>query len=218
MRLTRHGSSPGRLSSDEVGAAIQADRSSSQSGTPARHHQLPDTATRRLFGAHVSSLEITHDSVLLRLRFRHRRRGANPQRAFPGSSLPATELGAVAIRAALERSHIPPASVGYVIMGQVVTAGAGQDPARIAAIEAGIPMSVPAITINKVCLAVSPGGRGESGAAVARTRRSCTGRAWPLAVIRIRLITYHLPWLQMIHSSGVGFRGRRSRGRRRLLG
>ena len=68
------------------------------------------------------------------------------------SSLPATELGAVAIRAALERSHIPPASVGYVIMGQVVTAGAGQNPARIAAIEAGIPMSVPAITINKVCL------------------------------------------------------------------
>jgi len=141
------------------------------------------------------------------------------------SSLPATELGAVAIRAALERSHIPPASVGYVIMGQVVTAGAGQDPARIAAIEAGIPMSVPAITINKVCLAVSPGGRGESGAAMARTRRSCTGRAWPLAVIRIRPITYHLspityhlPWLQMIHSSGVGFRGRRWRGRRRLLG
>jgi acetyl-CoA C-acetyltransferase len=66
--------------------------------------------------------------------------------------LPATELGAVAIRAALERSHVPPASVGYVIMGQVVTAGAGQNPARIAAIEAGIPMSVPAITINKVCL------------------------------------------------------------------
>ena len=68
------------------------------------------------------------------------------------SSLPATELGAVAIRAALERTLIPPASVGYVIMGQVVTAGAGQNPARIAAIEAGIPMSVPAITINKVCL------------------------------------------------------------------
>jgi acetyl-CoA C-acetyltransferase len=99
-------------------------------------------------------LEITYDSVLLRLRLRHRRRGANPTGRFRGalSSLPATELGAVAIRAALERSHIPPASVGYVIMGQVVTAGAGQNPARIAAIEAGIPMSVPAITINKVCL------------------------------------------------------------------
>ena len=68
------------------------------------------------------------------------------------SPTPATELGAVAIRAALERSHIPPASVGYVIMGQVVTAGAGQNPARIAAVGAGIPMSVPAITINKVCL------------------------------------------------------------------
>ncbi len=68
------------------------------------------------------------------------------------SSIPATELGAIAIRAALERSNIDRASVGYVIMGQVVTAGAGQNPARIAAAEAGIPMSVPAVTVNKVCL------------------------------------------------------------------
>lgn len=68
------------------------------------------------------------------------------------SSMPATELGGIAIRAALERAHIPPESVGYVIMGQVVTAGAGQNPARIAAAEAGIPMSVSAVTINKVCL------------------------------------------------------------------
>ncbi len=68
------------------------------------------------------------------------------------SSIPATALGGVAIRAALERAHLAGSSVGYVIMGQVVTAGAGQNPARIAATEAGIPMSVPAVTVNKVCL------------------------------------------------------------------
>ena len=66
--------------------------------------------------------------------------------------LPATELGAVAIRAALARGGTPPADVQYVIMGQVLQAGAGQMPARQAAVGAGIPMSVPALTVNKVCL------------------------------------------------------------------
>ncbi|MDQ0368885.1 acetyl-CoA C-acetyltransferase [Catenuloplanes indicus] len=66
--------------------------------------------------------------------------------------LPATKLGGVAIRAALERGGVDPAAVQYVIMGQVLQAGAGQIPARQAAVEAGIPMSVPALTINKVCL------------------------------------------------------------------
>ncbi|MFF5226472.1 acetyl-CoA C-acetyltransferase [Dactylosporangium sp. NPDC000521] len=65
---------------------------------------------------------------------------------------PATRLGAVAIKAALERSGVAPEQVQYVIMGQVLTAGAGQMPARQAAVEAGIPMSVPALSINKVCL------------------------------------------------------------------
>ncbi|MDP9797338.1 acetyl-CoA C-acetyltransferase [Catenuloplanes nepalensis] len=65
---------------------------------------------------------------------------------------PATKLGGVAIRAALERGGVDPAAVQYVIMGQVLQAGAGQIPARQAAVEAGIPMSVPALTINKVCL------------------------------------------------------------------
>src|SRR5690349_24091825 len=66
--------------------------------------------------------------------------------------LPATSLGAVAIRAALERSGVAPEQVQYVIMGQVLQAGAGQIPARQAAVNAGIPMTVPALTINKVCL------------------------------------------------------------------
>jgi len=65
---------------------------------------------------------------------------------------PATKLGEIAIRAALQRSGVAPDQVQYVIMGQVLQAGAGQIPARQAAIGAGIPMSVPALTINKVCL------------------------------------------------------------------
>jgi acetyl-CoA C-acetyltransferase len=65
---------------------------------------------------------------------------------------PAKSLGAYAIRAALERAGVRGADVDYVIMGQVLQAGAGQITARQAAIEAGIPQEVPAITINKVCL------------------------------------------------------------------
>jgi acetyl-CoA C-acetyltransferase len=66
--------------------------------------------------------------------------------------VPAVKLGGTAIRAALERSGVAPEQVDYVIMGQVLQAGAGQITARQAAIEAGIPREVPAITINKVCL------------------------------------------------------------------
>ena len=66
--------------------------------------------------------------------------------------VPAVTLGGHAIRAALERSGVAPEQVDYVIMGQVLQAGAGQITARQAAIEAGIPQEVPAITINKVCL------------------------------------------------------------------
>ncbi|GAA4131766.1 acetyl-CoA C-acetyltransferase [Actinomadura keratinilytica] len=64
----------------------------------------------------------------------------------------AADLGALAIRAALERSGITGDRVQYVIMGQVLQAGAGQIPSRQAAVKAGIPMNVPSITINKVCL------------------------------------------------------------------
>src|SRR5919204_1059784 len=66
--------------------------------------------------------------------------------------VPAKTLGAHAIRAALDRSGVKGDDVDYVIMGQVLQAGAGQITARQAAQDAGIPMTVPAITINKVCL------------------------------------------------------------------
>jgi acetyl-CoA C-acetyltransferase len=68
------------------------------------------------------------------------------------SALPAVELGGIAIRAALERSGVAPGEVDYVIMGQVLQAGAGQITARQAAVLGGIPIEVPALTINKVCL------------------------------------------------------------------
>jgi acetyl-CoA C-acetyltransferase len=67
------------------------------------------------------------------------------------ASVAATELGAAAIRGGLERAGLRGEDVGYVVMGQVLQAGAGQAPARQAAIAAGIPKEVPADTINKVC-------------------------------------------------------------------
>jgi acetyl-CoA C-acetyltransferase len=68
------------------------------------------------------------------------------------ASLSAQDLGGVAIKGALERAGVGAEQVDYVIMGQVLQAGQGQITARQAAAKAGIPMSVPAITINKVCL------------------------------------------------------------------
>jgi acetyl-CoA C-acetyltransferase len=64
---------------------------------------------------------------------------------------PAPELGATVIRALLERSGVAPERISEVIMGQVLAAGSGQNPARQAAIRAGLPHAVPAMTINKVC-------------------------------------------------------------------
>ena len=76
-----------------------------------------------------------------------------PIGSFGGSlsSLSAPKLGAVAISAALERAGVAPDKVGEVIMGNVLTAGVGQSPARQAALGAGIPNSVPTLTVGKVC-------------------------------------------------------------------
>ena len=63
-----------------------------------------------------------------------------------------TDLGAVAVKAAMERAGITGDQVDYVILGQVLQAGAGQMPARQAAVKAGIPMTVPSLLVNKVCL------------------------------------------------------------------
>ncbi|GAC1038161.1 acetyl-CoA C-acetyltransferase [Pseudomonas sp. No.117] len=73
--------------------------------------------------------------------------------SFQGSlaTVPAVELGATVIRALLEQTGVTPAQVDEVILGQVLTAGAGQNPARQAAVKAGLPHEVPALTLNKVC-------------------------------------------------------------------
>jgi len=67
------------------------------------------------------------------------------------ASLPATELGAIAVRAAVERSKVDVGDIEEVIMGNVVQGGGGQAPARQAAIRGGLPATIPALTVNKVC-------------------------------------------------------------------
>jgi acetyl-CoA C-acetyltransferase len=68
------------------------------------------------------------------------------------ASKTAVDLGAIAISTALERAGVAAETVGHVVMGQVVQAGAGQNPAKQAAVAAGVPVSTPAETVNKVCL------------------------------------------------------------------
>ncbi|WP_078289047.1 acetyl-CoA C-acetyltransferase [Mycobacterium sp. D16R24] len=77
-----------------------------------------------------------------------------PVGRFQGSlkDFSGAQLGGIAIKGALEKAKVAPSAVDYVIMGQVLTAGAGQIPARQAAVAGGIGMDVPALTINKVCL------------------------------------------------------------------
>src|SRR5258708_13102746 len=67
------------------------------------------------------------------------------------AEVPATRLGEICIRAALERAALKPTQVDEVIMGNVLQAGLGQNPARQAAVNAGLPVEIPALTINKVC-------------------------------------------------------------------
>ena len=77
-----------------------------------------------------------------------------PVGKFNGSlaGFPAVQLGGIAIRAALERTGVAPEQIEYVIMGHVIQAGQGQITARQAAIAAGVPKEIPALTVNKVCL------------------------------------------------------------------
>lgn len=73
--------------------------------------------------------------------------------SFQGAlaSVSAVDLGAAVIRQLLQQTQLDPAQVDEVILGQVLTAGAGQNPARQAAVKAGLPFAVPALTLNKVC-------------------------------------------------------------------
>ena len=104
------------------------------------------------------------------------------------ATVPATSLGATAIRAALARAGISGADVDHVIAGHVLQGGAGQNPARQSAVGAGIPLNVPAITINAVCLsgteAIAAGarlinsGEAEIVVAVGQESMSLAPHAW----------------------------------------
>lgn len=73
--------------------------------------------------------------------------------AFQGSlkDIPATTLGSIVIKSAIERAGVPVEDIDEVIMGNVLQAGLGQNPARQAALQAGLSTAIPAMTINKVC-------------------------------------------------------------------
>jgi acetyl-CoA C-acetyltransferase len=117
-----------------------------------------------------------------------------PIGAFLGGLAPlkAPELGAIAIRCAIERSAVAPERIGEVFMGSVVQAGVGQAPARQAALGAGLPRSVPCTTINKVCgsglkavmLAASQIAAGEYGFIVAGGMESMSNAPYLLRGLR----------------------------------
>jgi acetyl-CoA C-acetyltransferase len=120
-----------------------------------------------------------------------------PIGAFLGGLAPlkAPELGAIAIKCAIERSGVAPERIGEVFMGSVVQAGVGQAPARQAALGAGLPRSVPCTTINKVCgsglkavmLAASQIAAGEYGVIVAGGMESMSNAPFLLRGLRLGL-------------------------------
>src|ERR1700726_1389517 len=79
---------------------------------------------------------------------------------FGGSlkDIPAPDLGAAAVAAALPRAGVKPGEIGTVVMGNVIQAGEKMNPARQAAIKGGLPVTVPAMTVNRVCGSGRPGG------------------------------------------------------------
>ena len=129
---------------------------------------------------------------------------------FDGSlaGLRAVDLGAIAIREALARAGVAPDAVEYTIMGHVLQAGQGQITARQAAIAAGIPIEIPAVTINKVCLsgtsAVAMADQmiraGELEVAIAGGMESMTNAPFALPKARQGARLGHSPMLDtMIH-------------------
>ena len=114
--------------------------------------------------------------------------------AFGGSlkGVPATELGATVVRETLRRAKLDPAAVGSVVLGNVIQAGNKMNPARQAAIGGGVPVSVPAMTVNRVCgsgaqaiiTAAQQIATGEVEAAVADAPRGTT-REWIIALFAI---------------------------------
>ncbi|MFC3607276.1 acetyl-CoA C-acetyltransferase [Stutzerimonas tarimensis] len=133
--------------------------------------------------------------------------------SFQGAlaGLPAAELGALVIRALLERSGLDPAEVDEVILGQVLTAGAGQNPARQAAIRAGLPHAVPAMTLNKVCgsglkavhLAAQAIRCGDAEAIIAGGQENMSLAPYVMPGARTGLRMGHAPMIDSMISDGL---------------
>ncbi|KIC67222.1 acetyl-CoA C-acetyltransferase [Pseudarthrobacter phenanthrenivorans] len=132
---------------------------------------------------------------------------------FRGGLTPfsASELGAHAIRAALERTGVAPEQIGAVIVGQVIQAGAGQGPARQASLAAGIGWDVPTITINKLCLsgltAVIDAARmirtGEADFIVAAGQESMTNAPHLVPGLRAGVVIGDAPMLDSLNHDGL---------------
>jgi len=132
---------------------------------------------------------------------------------FRGSLTPfsSSDLGAHAIRAALERSGVAPEQIGAVIVGQVIQAGAGQGPARQASLAAGIGWDVPTITINKLCLsgltAVIDAARmirtGEADFIVAAGQESMTNAPHLVPGLRAGVVIGDAPMLDSLNHDGL---------------
>jgi len=133
--------------------------------------------------------------------------------SFQGTlaSLSAVNLGAAVIRALLNSTRIDPAAVNEVILGQVLTAAAGQNPARQAAIAAGLPHSVPALTVNKVCgsglksvaLAAQAIALGEADIVVAGGMESMSQAPFALRGARTGLKPGNAPLVDTMISDGL---------------
>ena len=133
--------------------------------------------------------------------------------SFQGSlaNVPAVELGATVIRALLEQTNVAPAAVDEVILGQVLTAGAGQNPARQAAVKAGLPHEVPALTLNKVCgsglkavqLAVQAIRCGDAEIVVARGMENMSLAPYVLPKVRTGLRLGHAELVDTMLSDGL---------------
>lgn len=127
------------------------------------------------------------------------------------SEVSAVELGSTVIRALLAKTGVDPASVDEVILGQVLTAGCGQNPARQAAIRAGLPNSVPAMTINKLCgsglktvsLAVQAIRCGDAQIVIAGGMENMSLAPYTLAKARTGLRMGHVPLTDSMLQDGL---------------
>ena len=136
-----------------------------------------------------------------------------PIGSFRGAFAPlsAVDLGAAVVRGLLERCQLPAAAVDELIFGQVLTAGCGQNPARQTALNAGLPVTTPALTINKVCgsglkavhLAVQAIRSGDADAVIAGGQESMSQSPYLMAGARASLRLGHAQMVDSVIHDGL---------------